>query len=335
MRVIVVEKPGNPEVLRYRELPRPLPRSGWALIEVKAFGLNRSEMFTRQGHSGGAVKFPRVLGIECVGEVVAAPDTDLPVGQKVAAVMGGLGREYDGSYAEYTLAPRGSVIPLDVDLPWEKLAAIPEAFLTAWGSLSEAMDVRAGQTLLIRGGTASVGMAAITIAKDMGMRVIATTRSEAKREVLFENGADHVILDRGQIAEDVRKLFPEGVQAVLELVGTATLADSLRAIAPKGIVCNTGILGNAWVLDKFEPMAVIPSTVKLTTYLSETVSAANATEALRRITERAAAGKYGINVDRFFRFEEIVEAHQYMESNKARGKLVVTVDRSRDVSTSQ
>ncbi len=94
MRAIVVEKPGSPEVLQYREIPQPQPRSGWALIKVKAFGLNRSEMFTRQGHSGDAVKFPRVVGIECVGEVVAAPDTDLGVGQKVAAVMGGLGRDY-------------------------------------------------------------------------------------------------------------------------------------------------------------------------------------------------------------------------------------------------
>ena len=335
MRAIVIEKAGNPEVLRYREIPQPLPRSGWVLIKVKAFGLNRSEMFTRQGHSGDAVKFPRVLGIECVGEVVAALDTDLHVGQKVAAVMGGLGRDHDGSYAEYTLAPRQSVIPIATDVPWEKLAAIPETFLTAWGSLTEAMHVQAGQTLLIRGGTASVGMAAITIAKDMGLTVIATTRSEAKREVLFENGADHVILDTGQIAEDIRELFPEGVQAVLELVGVATLLDSLRATAPKGIVCNTGILGNAWVFDTFEPMAVIPSTVKLTTYSSETVNAANATEALQEIVDRVAAGGYGIHLDRVFKFEEIVEAHHYMEGNNAKGKLVVTIDRSTDATGQQ
>lgn len=330
MRAIVVEKPGSPEVLQYREIPQPHPRSGWALIKVKAFGLNHSEMFTRQGHSGDAVKFPRVLGIECVGEVVAAPDTDLHVGQKVAAVMGGLGRDYNGSYAEYTLTPRQYVIPIDTNLSWEKLAAIPETFLTAWGSLTEAMDVQAGQTLLIRGGTASVGMAAITIAKDVGLTVIATTRSEAKRELLLENGADHVILDTGQIARDVKKLFPEGVQAVLELVGTVTLLDSLQATAPKGIVCNTGILGNAWVLDTFEPMAAIPSTVKLTTYLSETVNAANATQALQHVVDRVAAGKYGINLDRVFKFEDIVEAHHYKEDNKAKGKLVVIIDRSTD-----
>ena len=178
-------------------------------------------------------------------------------------------------------------------------------------------------------------MAAITIAKDMGLTVIATTRGEAKREVLFETGADHVILDTGQIAEDIRELFPEGVQAVLELVGVRTLLDSLRATAPKGIVCNTGILGNAWALDTFEPMAVIPSTVKLTTYLSETVNAANATEALQQVVDRAAAGRYRIHVGRVFGFEKIVEAHHYMEDNKAQGKLVVAVDRSKDASGRQ
>ena len=328
MKAIVVETPGNPELLRYREIPRPEPRSGWALIRVKAFGLNRSEMFTRQGHSGDAVRFPRVLGIECVGEVVDAPDTDLHVGQKVAAVMGGLGRDYDGSYAEYTVVPRPHVIPMDSELEWTTLAALPETFLTAWGSLTEAMGVQPGQTLLVRGGTSSVGMAAITIAKDMGLTVIASTRSEAKREAVLEIGADHAILDTGQIAGEIRKLFPDGVQAVLELVGTATLLDSLQATAPGGIVCNTGILGNTWTLDTFEPMAVIPSTVKLTTYLSETVRATNATAALQQIVDRVADGNYAVQLDRVFKFDEIVEAHHYMEDNKAKSKLVMIVDRA-------
>lgn len=267
-----------------------------------------------------------VLGIECVGLVEAAPDTTLPVGQTVAAVMGGMGRAYDGGYAEYTLVPASQVIPLHTTLPWELLAAIPETYLTAWGSLFDAMEVQPGQSLLVRGGTSSVGMATIALAKDKGLQVLATTRNEEKREALRENGADDVVIDTGQIAGEVKRRVPGGVNGVLELIGTATLLDSLQAVAHKGIVCFTGLLGNAWVLHEFEPMAALPPTVKLTTYNTEDVTAANSTQALQRIVDGVAAGRYRVSVDRVFHFNEIVEAHRYMEENRAKGKLVVVVD---------
>jgi NADPH:quinone reductase-like Zn-dependent oxidoreductase len=309
-------------VLRVRDVPRPEPHAGWVLIKVMAFGLNRSEMFTRQGHSP-SVRFPRVLGIECVGEIVAAPETDLAPGQTVAALMGGMGRAFDGGYAEYTLVPASQVIPLTTDLPWETLAALPETYLTAWGSLVEALEVRAGQTLLVRGGTSSVGMAAISLAKDMGLRVIATTRNPAKADALRAHGADDVLLDHGQLAPDVERLVPGGVPALLDLVGTATLRDSLRAVAPRGIVCNSGILGNAWVFERFEPLVDIPSGVKLTVYDSETITAANSAGPLQRIVDGVAAGRYRVSLDRVFALDEIAEAHRYMEENRATGKLLV------------
>lgn len=325
MKAIVVEQAGGPEVLQIRDLPRPEPRSGWVLIRVKAFGLNRSEMFTRQGHSPG-VKFPRVLGIECVGTVEAAPGTNLQAGQTVAALMGGMGRAYDGGYAEYTLVPASQVLPLQTHLPWTTLAAIPETYLTAWGSLFEAMDVQTGQSLLIRGGTSSVGMAAIMLAKDHGLKILATTRNPAKEKALQDQGAEDVIIDTGLIAEEVRRRVPGGVNGVLELVGTVTLLDSLWAAAPKGIVCMTGILGNAWVIHEFEPMVAIPSTVKLTHYSSGEITATKTTEALQHIVDGVEVGRYTVSLDRVFPFDQIVAAHRYMEENHARGKLVVTVD---------
>lgn len=205
MRAAIVEAPGGPEVLRIRDVPKPEPREGWVLIQVKAFGLNRSEMFTRQGHSP-SVAFPRALGIECVGVVEAAPGTNLAPGQTVAAVMGGMGRAYDGGYAEYTLVPEAQVMPIHTDLPWETLAALPETWLTAWGSLVDVMDVRAGNIVLVRGATSSVGMAAISLAKDFGLTVLATTRSPAKVDALKANGADDVLIDSGEIASEVRRL---------------------------------------------------------------------------------------------------------------------------------
>jgi NADPH:quinone reductase-like Zn-dependent oxidoreductase len=325
MKAIRVHRPGGPEVLEIEEIPRPEPRAGWVRIQVRAFGLNRSELFTRQGHSP-SVRFPRVLGIECVGVVDDAGGTDLAVGQTVAALMGEMGRAYDGGYAEYTLIPRERVLPVRTDLPWDVLAALPETYLTAWGSLVEAMDVQAGQTLLIRGGTSSVGMAAASLAKGMGLRVIVTTRDPAKADDLRQNGADDVVIDTGRIAEEVARRVPEGVDGLLELVGTVTLLDSLRAVRPRGVVCNTGILGNAWVLERFEPLEDIPSTVRLTTYGSSTTSAERSTAALQEIVDGVAAGRYRANVQRHFRFDEIVAAHRFMEENRGSGKLVVAIN---------
>jgi NADPH:quinone reductase len=325
MKAIRVHRPGGPEVLEIEELPRPEPRAGWVRIRVRAFGLNRSEMYTRQGHSP-SVQFPRVLGIECVGVVDDAGGTDLSIGQTVAALMGEMGRAYDGGYAEYTLVPRDRVLPLHTDLTWDVLAALPETYLTAWGSLVEAMHLEVGQTLLIRGATSSVGMAAVSLAKGMGMRVLATTRDPAKADALRQNGVDDVVIDTGRIAEDVKQRVAGGVDALLELIGPVTLLDSLRAVRRRGIVCHTGLLGNVWIMERFEPLEDIPSTVKLTTYGSSTTSAECSTAALQEIVDGVAAGRYRANIEKRFRFDEIVAAHRFMEANRGSGKLVVVVD---------
>lgn len=325
MKAIRVHRPGGPEVLELEDLPVPGPRAGWVRIRVRAFGLNRSELYTRQGHSP-SVQFPRVLGIECVGIVDDAGGTDLTVGQTVAALMGEMGRAYDGGYAEYTLVPRERVLPVQTTLSWDVLAAIPETFLTAWGSLVEAMDVQAGQTLLIRGGTSSVGMAAASLAKRLGLRVIATTRDASKADALRQNGADDVILETGHLADEVARVAPEGVDQLLELVGPVTLLDSLRCVRPRGLVCHTGLLGNVWAMERFEPLVDIPSTVRLTTYHSGSTSAARSTAALQEIVDGVDSGRYSANLARRFRFHEIVAAHRFMETNRASGKLVVVVD---------
>jgi len=325
VKAIVIEKPGNPDVLQIKEIPRPSPCDGWVRIRVKAFGLNRSEVFTRQGHSPG-VRFPRVLGIECVGVVEDAPQCQVKRGQKVAALMGGMGRDFDGGYAEYTCVPERCVFPLETDLEWSVLGAIPEMFQTTWGSLTQALEVRAGQSLLIRGGTSSIGMAATVLAKDLGLTIAATTRNPAKVEALKGNGADYVVIDNGAIVDQVRRLFPHGVDCVLELIGTGTLLDSLKTVAPQGSLCMTGILGNEWTLNEFTPMDMIPSTVKFTTYSGGAENLRG--EQLQSFVDGIAMGRYRVNINRVFRFEEIVEAHRYMENNQAMGKLVVLVDSS-------
>jgi NADPH:quinone reductase-like Zn-dependent oxidoreductase len=217
-------------------------------------------------------------------------------------------------------------MPVQTKLAWDELAALPEMYLTAWGCLVEAMTVQKGQTLLVRGGTSSVGMAAISLARSFGVTVAATTRNAAKAQALRDAGAEHIVIDSGQIAPEVRRLFPNGVDGVLELIGTVTLLDSLKCPGTRGIVCYAGLLGNAWSLEKFEPMPAIPSTVRLTTYTTHIVTAANSTAPLQRIVEDVEAARLPLHRDRVFRFDQIAEAHRYMEENRATGKLVVTVD---------
>ncbi|MEU4606304.1 zinc-binding dehydrogenase [Kribbella sp. NPDC023972] len=323
MRAVVCGRPGGPDVLEIREVPVPAVREGWSLVQVKAAGLNRSELRTRQGHSP-TVTFPRVLGIECVGVVAASTDPRLPDGTTVAAVMGEMGREFDGGYAEYALLPNSLLMPVSTTLPWDILAALPETYLTAQGALDTLGVVPGDQgRLLIRGGTSSVGMAAASIASGYGVRTMATTRRRSKVDALTAAGVDYALVDLGgSLAPSMDAVWPEGPDYVLDLVGASTTVDSLQVVRRGGTVCVAGSL-SGWTIPDFEAIAMIPSGTKLTAFHSKNIQGNAGTIVLQRIIQEVEAGVYRPNIDRAFALDDIVAAHHYMETNQATGKLVM------------
>lgn len=320
MKAVKLYKPGKPDQLVIEDMPVPQPAANQVLVSVKAFGLNRSELMTRKGWSPDVV-FPRVLGIECAGEVMLDSSGEFEEGQKIIAFMGEMGRQYDGSYAEFTVLPKSIVYPIDTDLPWEVLGAIPEMYQTVHGSLFAALDIQKGETILIRGGTSSVGLLAAQIAKDHGLKVIATTRNTEKKHLLLKNGASHVLIDHGTISESLKSTCNNGVDKVLELVGTNTLRDSMQCLRARGTICMTGMLSETWSIKDFAPMEFIPSTIRLTIYDSGQVRTSR--EVFQHFIKQVEAGKFHLPVSKIFKLDQIAEAHQLMESNQAGGKIVV------------
>jgi NADPH:quinone reductase-like Zn-dependent oxidoreductase len=324
MRAVVIQQYGGPEQLVMRELPEPEPLPGHVVIDVKAFGLNHAEIYFRSGAWGDVAP---VTGIECVGAVKADPDGRFQKGQKVVALVGGMGRAFNGSYAEVARVPASNVAPVDTALPWEELAAIPESYATAWTCLHDNLAIAAGQTLLVRGATSALGQAAVNIAAQAGVRVIATTRKRERLAKLESLGAKRAELESPTLSRRIRELHPEGIDAVLELVGNSTLLDSLAMVKPRGRVCLAGFLGGGEPLAAFNPLTQMPSGVQLSFFGSAFVTGSPqyplSDIPFQTIVERAAAGVYQAKPARVFAFDQLQEAHRLMESSGANGKIVV------------
>jgi len=320
MRAVVVDKPGGPQVLTVREEPRPTARAGQVLIRVHAFGLNRSELHFRRGQAYTG-SFPRIPGIEAAGVVAEAPGGEFAAAEQVITMMGGMGREFDGGYAEYVVVPARQVIPFRSSLPWEILGAVPEMLQTANGSLRVGVDGQPGQRLLIRGGTSSVGLTLAVLGKLRSMTVISTTRRPEARTLLESVGVDHVVIDDGQIAARVRELVPGGVDGAVELVGVNVMKDTLQAVRPGGTVCFTGMLSDQWTIPEFYPMEWLPNGVRMTSYSGEAADLPAST--LQQFLDAVAAGEASVPIGRVYTLDDIVRAHQDMESGNLNGKGVV------------
>jgi NADPH2:quinone reductase len=323
MRAIVIKRYGDPDVLSIEERPDPRPQVGHVLIEVKAFGVNHAETYMREGKWPEATE---ISGIECVGLVKADPSGRLAPGQKVVAFMGGMGRSINGSYAELTSVPATNVLPVKTGLAWDALAAIPESYATAWAALFGNLDLKVGQTVVVRGATSALGQAAVNIASRLGARVIATTRNSKRAELLETLGAKEVELEGSDLTQRVRNRHPQGVDAVLELVGNSTVVGSLTMVRRHGRLCLAGFLGGLDPIPAFMPVAQLPSGVHFSFFGSFVFGAPafpTSEIPMQTIIDRVEDGTYKAKPARVFRFEDIREAHRLMEAGVANGKIVV------------
>ncbi len=321
MKAISINGTCEASDLHVSDVPVPAVKPGWVLIKVIAFGINHSEVLLRRFEADRPyIHTPIIPGIECIGVIADKSDSRFENGQTVMALMGGMGRSFNGSYAEYTLMPESNVFAVESDLPTDELAAIPETFFTAYGSLSLSLQLQAGDTLLIRGGSSTVGLAAIQLGKALGATVVAASRSPQKAEILRSIGADDVVLEGEDFRSRFLGAYPHAATKILELIGASTLIESLHITALHGIVCHTGLLGNKFSLNDFDPIKEIPSGVYLTGFYSNRPTQTMIDGMMKLINDNnihpVIAGK--------FTLDNISQAHLLAEKRNQIGKIIVT-----------
>jgi NADPH:quinone reductase-like Zn-dependent oxidoreductase len=324
MRAIVLEKFGGLDSLVYTEIPKPLPRDGEVVIAVRAFGINHAEMHMRRGEWAEAAE---VSGIECVGVVDSCPTGEFPVGAKVAALMGGLGRTVNGSYAQFTRVRASNVALIEADLPWSQLAAIPETYATAWTCLFRSLELAAGQTIVIRGATSSLGQAAVKLAIHCGAHVVATSRNPDHFAMLTRLGVARTEIEAPDLASRIAEA--KKIDAVLDLVGNSTILDSLDMLRRGGRACLAGWLGGLAPIADFNPLLRMASGVHLTffgSFVFGTPGFPLSDVPLSDIAAQVKNGQLDAGPARVFSFDDIREAHRVMEAGEAGGKMVVVLD---------
>ena len=312
MKAVLVKEAGGPEVLEVVEVPKPTVKEGWTLVKVQGFGINHSEIFTRQGLSP-SVQFPRILGIECVGLVEETNRPDLQVGQQVISIMGEMGRAFDGGYAEYVLLPDEQVYLVRTGLALESLIALPETYYTAFGSYLN-LKIEEGDRVLVRAATSGVGIAFAKLLKGQFPNVYLAGSSLGKEEQLKEAGFDQVILDKDGVLQT-----EEQFDKVLDLVGPSAILDTFARTADGGIICSCGLLGGQWTIPDFDPIEMLYRNLYLTTFASGNVSR----DKLQALVDFVERYQVDVRPETVFSIEQIQDAHAYLESSRSFGKVIV------------
>jgi len=321
MKAIVITKFGGPEVLEYQQVVKPAPVQGEVLIQVKAFGVNHAEMHMRKGEWD---EWNPISGLECTGIVEACPGGEFPIGSKVLAVMGGMGRNRPGGYGEYVNVPATNVAAVDTNLPWEQLAALPEVYSTAWSCLFTVLDLHRGEKILIRGATSTIGQAAVHLAVDAGAVVTATTRQEDRFAWLKKMGAADVKQEQAGLADQFPK--PPRFDKVLNLIGNRVLVESISLTRPGGRMLQAGWLGGLAPVQDFNPMIEMEPGVHFSLFHSKVLGSDDFPVSgipLQEIVQKLEKGAWDAKPTHVFEYDDIHSAHRMLDSHAAGGKIVV------------
>lgn len=338
MKAVRIHQFGGPEVLTYEDIPEPHLRKDQVLVRVKACAMNHLDLWVRKGLPG--VKLPHIPGSDIAGEVVEAGEYvgGFAPGQRVlvapmhycgqcAKCVAGvqnqcreftvLGNAVDGGDCELIAIPPANVIPIPDSLDFDQAASVPLVFVTAWHMLVGRAGVRAGQTVLVLGASSGVGIAAIQIAKLFHCRVITTAGDEAKLEKGRALGADYGINHYKQkISEEVRRITnKEGVDIVVEHVGSATWDESVKSLKTAGMLVTCGATTGPSVGIDLRHLFARQLTL-LGSYMGTMGE-------LHEVLSHVFAGRLKPVVDRVFALAEIRAAHEHMEKSQMFGKIVL------------
>lgn len=320
MKAIVITKPGGPEVLKLQDYPTPEISGDEVLIEVKAAGLNRSDVFQREGNypapEGASAEIP---GLEVAGTIVkCGPDVvDFTVGDKVCALLAG------GGYAEYVTVREGQCLPIPEDLSFAEAASLPETVFTVWSNVFQRGNLQPGETLLLHGGNSGIGITGIQIAHALGSKVIVTVGSDEKGRKCLELGADSYINYKTQNFET--ELQNKGVDVILDMIGGDYLAKNINILRPEvRLVHINAVSGSRVDLDIWKVMTkrltVTGSTLRSREYEFKKQLAK---EIQKNVWPLIESKKFRPVIYKTFPFSEAAEAHRLLEDGSHTGKIIL------------
>jgi NADPH2:quinone reductase len=328
MIAIEIAQPGGPDVLRPVERPVPAPRDGEVLVRVEAAGVNRPDVMQRMGKYPPPPGASDVPGLEIAGTIADLGPSEKAgrwrVGDRVCALVAG------GGYAEYCVAPAPQCLPVPPGMPVQQAAAIPETFFTVWTNLFQRAGLRAGETVLVHGGTSGIGTTAIQLARAFGADVYATAGTDAKCAACVRLGAKRAINYRTEdFVEAIRSATSgRGVDVVLDIIGGDYLPRNLDVLAMNGRLVQIGLIGGARAAINLTPVLQRRLTITGSTLRARTVEekGALALEVETHVWPLLSAGTVTPVIDRTYPLADAAEAHRRIESGEHIGKIVLLAE---------